>query len=179
MIKVIDNVISEKYSQFIFEQCTSLPWTFVPNISVGRSDDYSSSGFSYTFLFDKKYKYNSEDTTRTSEFNYIIPLLLEASDKFQLDGGLDRIFRCRARLTLNREVSKIEEKHVDFKIPHFVILYYINNTDGDTYLFDGDKVIEKITPRRGRCVLFDGSILHSSSSSTLSPRIVLNTNLTL
>lgn len=178
MIQVIDNVISEKYSMFLFDQCVKLPWTFVPNLSVGESSDYSSAGFSYTFFLNKKYKTNdnSEDTN-TKEYNFVVPLLLEAMDKFELNAGIDNIFRSRVRLSLNKEVSKPEEKHLDFKFPHLVLLYYINNTDGDTYLFEGDKVIERIQPKRGRCVLFDGTILHSSSSSTLSPRLVLNNNL--
>lgn len=179
MIKVIDNVISEKYSNFIFEESVKLPWTFVPNLSYGNTDNFDSAGFSYTYFLDKQYKYGNEEkfTTRTKEYSYIIPLLLECFDKLNLPATIDNVFRCRARLTLNKQVSKVEDKHIDFNFPHLVLLYYINNTDGDTYLFENDVIVEKIQPRRGRCVLFDGLTLHASSSSTLSPRIVLNTNL--
>jgi hypothetical protein len=180
MIKVLDNVISDKYSLFLFDKMMSLPWTFVPNLSYGHASDYSTAGFSYNFFLNKAYKSNKEEgNTQTSEYNYITPLLLEALDKFNVDGDINSVFRSRARLTLNREKSVPEDKHVDYNFPHLVLLYYINNTDGDTILYEGDRIIEKITPRRRRCVLFDGSITHASSSSTLSPRIVINNNLLL
>ncbi len=179
MIQVIDNVISEKYSQFIFDQTVTLPWTFVPNLSYGNTDNYDAAGFSYSFYLHKKFNNKEEKTIHTEQYNYIIPLLLEAISKFNLNATIDNVFRSRARLTLNRERSKIEDKHVDYNFNHLVILYYINTTDGDTILYDGDKIIERVTPKRGRCVLFDGSIQHASSSSTLSPRIVLNNNIIL
>jgi hypothetical protein len=179
MIQVIDNVISDKYSQFIFDQTVILPWTFVPNLSYGQKDNYDSAGFSYSFYLHKKFNNKEEKTIHTEQYNYIIPLLLEAISKFNLNATIDNVFRSRARLTLNRERSKIEDKHIDYNFNHLVILYYINTTDGDTVLYDGENIIERITPKRGRCVLFDGSIQHASSSSTLSPRIVLNNNIIL
>lgn len=179
MIKVLDNVISDRYSLFLFDQIAQLPWTFVPNLSYGQTDDYSAAGFSYTFFLKEEYKYNQDkkETTKTPEYNYIIPLLLEAFEKFNTDIGINNVFRSRVRMTLNREVSKPEDKHVDYPFPHLVLLYYINNTDGDTIIYEGERIVERITPRRRRCVLFDGTMLHASSSSTLSPRLVLNTNL--
>ena len=180
MIKVIDNVISEKYSKFLFEESVKLPWTFVPNLSFGNTDNYDAAGFSYTFYLNKNFDQRKEkETIKTPEYSFITPLLLEAFDKLNLNADISNVFRCRTRLTLNKEVSKIESKHVDYNFPHLVLLYYINNTDGDTYLFENDKVVEQVQPKRGRCVLFDGAILHASSSSTASPRLVLNTNLIL
>lgn len=181
MIKIIDNVVSEKYSQYIFDQCARLPWTFVPNLSYGNTENFDSAGFSYNFYLDKRYKYSNGDkeSIETPEYKFVVPMLLEAFDKLELNAGTENVFRCRARLTLNKEVSRVDDKHVDYSFPHLVLLYYINNTDGDTYIFENDRVVERIQPKRGRCVLFDGSMLHASSSSTLSPRIVLNTNIIL
>lgn len=177
MIKVIDNIISEKYSQFLFEQVTTWSWTFVPNLSYGQSDDYESAGFSCSFYLHENYNKKEKKSISTPEYNYITPLILEAFDKFELPANLNNVFRCRARLTLNKQESKIESKHVDYTFPHLVFLYYINTTDGDTVLFQDDRVIERISPKRGRGILFDGKIIHASSSSTLSPRVILNTNI--
>lgn len=179
MIDVIDGVISEKYSQYIFDQVTTLPWTFVPNLSYGETDNYDAAGFSYSFYLHENYNKAERKTIKTEQYNYIIPLLLEAMSKFKLNATINNVFRSRARLTLNRETSKIEGRHIDYNFNHLVLLYYINTTDGDTVLFDGDTVLERISPKRGRCVLFDGSIQHASSSSTLSPRVVLNNNIIL
>jgi hypothetical protein len=179
MIKVIDNVISDKYSQFLFDRIANVPWTFVPNLSYGQTDNYDSAGFSYSFFLHENYNQKEKKHISTPEYNYIIPLLLEGFTKFNLNLSIEQVFRCRARLTLNRETSKIEDKHIDYNFPHLVFLYYINTTDGNTVLYENDQIIEQISPKRGRGVLFDGKILHASSSSTLSPRIVLNTNILL
>ena len=50
---------------------------------------------------------------------------------------------------------------------------------GDTYFYDKEhKIIDSVTPKENRAVLFDGSMLHSSSKPIKFPRrIVLNINL--
>ena len=55
----------------------------------------------------------------------------------------------------------------------------MNDSDGDTYFYDKEnKIIDSVTPKENRAVLFDGSILHSSSKPIeFSRRIVLNINL--
>lgn len=179
-IKVCDNVISEKYSKYLFEQVTNLKWTFVPNLSYGHSEtNYKTAGFSYLFYLDKKYNNKENSTIISKNFKIVIPLLLEAFEKFDLNLDLNNVFRSRARLTLNRDVSFVEDKHIDYKQSHLVLLYYFNTTDGDTVFYQNDSIVESISPKRGRGVLFDGSIFHASSASTLSPRIVLNTNINI
>ena len=71
------------------------------------------------------------------------------------------------------------EPHIDMKENHKVILFYLNDSDGDTYFYDKDhNVIDSVTPKANRAVLFDGSILHSSSKPVeFARRIVLNINL--
>jgi hypothetical protein len=174
--KVLDNVISERYSKFLFDQVVKLPWTFVPNLSYSNKTETDNCGFSFNYFLGEQFQSEGK-LISTPEFNYIIPLLMESFDKFGIDIGIEKVFRSRARLTTPKSEVIIEDKHVDYKIPHLVLLYYINTTDGDTILFDGDKIIDRISPRRRRCVLFDGSIVHASSSSTLSPRVVLNNNI--
>lgn len=68
--------------------------------------------------------------------------------------------------------------HVDDDHPHNVILYYVNDSDGDTYFFNNQrKVIKRVTPRKNRMVVFDGDILHASSYPIKSSiRITLNLN---
>lgn len=177
--KVIDNAISEKYSRFIFDEIVKVPWTFVPNLSYSTSNNTETAGFSYNFFLNKNYTSTGTEI-RNSEYNYVIPMLLSAFDHLGINCDLSSVFRSRARLTIQRDQQKIEDMHVDYSFPHLVLLYYVNTTDGDTVLYSKDnEIIERISPRRGRCVLFDGSINHASSTSTLSPRIVINNNILL
>ena len=69
--------------------------------------------------------------------------------------------------------------HVDQEFEHIVALYYINDADGDTYFFDEkDKktVIHRETPKRGRCVVFDGLHTYHASSYPTVTRMSLNIN---
>lgn len=178
LLKVSDSVISNKYSQFLFDQIAVLPWTFVPNLSYGQTENYDAAGFSFSFYLHEQFNKQEKKTINKSEYSFIAPMILQAFDVMGIDASLEHVFRSRVRFTLNRPESKIEDKHVDYNFPHLVLLYYVNTTDGDTILFnERSEIIERITPKRGRCVLFDGSIMHASSSSTLSPRLVVNTNI--
>lgn len=81
--------------------------------------------------------------------------------------------------------------HVDWFKPHTSILYYLNDCDADTFFFDAKintmedysnastrklNIIKRVTPKKNRAVLFDGSILHSASASTKFKRVTVNLN---
>ena len=75
------------------------------------------------------------------------------------------------------KVKKIDDKHIDSLTDHDVILYYLNDSDGDTYFYKNNKVIKQITPVFNKAVFFDGTTYHSSSKPVKSDRrIVLNLN---
>ena len=62
---------------------------------------------------------------------------------------------------------------------HYVCLYYVNDSEGDTIIFDNNKKeIQRITPKKGRIVFFDGSLEHCSTRPSTRTRAVLNFNFT-
>lgn len=77
--------------------------------------------------------------------------------------------------------------HVDFteiKEPLISAIYYVNDSTGDTLIFDqrfGQKapltVKTGVTPKKGRLVVFDGGLLHAGNNPrTNDPRININFN---
>lgn len=70
--------------------------------------------------------------------------------------------------------------HRDQEIPHIVALYYVNDADGDTFFVDEhdhSKVIHRETPKKGKCVVFEGlHAYHASSSPSEKLRMTLNIN---
>jgi hypothetical protein len=97
---------------------------------------------------------------------------------------------CKIKVNLLRKTNFPENHynipHVDY--PHsnkISALYYINDTDGDTYIFNEtcmpDKLPEKLTvtqrvsPKKNRLVLFPSNRFHASSSPLINQeRFVIN-----
>ena len=60
------------------------------------------------------------------------------------------------------------------------IIYFVNDSDGDTFIFDGDPlsltIKQRITPKANSILIFDGDFYHASSNPIKSNRrIVINT----
>ena len=70
--------------------------------------------------------------------------------------------------------------HIDLPIKHVVCLYYVNDTDGDTFIFGkkkDDPVSMRITPKKNRAIIFNGDIYHASSSTRVDKRAIINFDL--
>lgn len=95
------------------------------------------------------------------------------------------IFRIKANLQIRCEGNKVENHntpHVDSHTrKHFVAIYYVNDSDGDTILFNKDNTEKiRVTPKKGRFVVFDGDILHTGSHPIISTkRAVVNYNFSI
>lgn len=83
--------------------------------------------------------------------------------------------------------------HVDMFFPHYTVLYYVNDSDGDTFLYNEKSPIvdfgvipdyptmfnvsASFAPKMGRALIFNGLTYHSSSLPQLnSHRIAININ---
>lgn len=65
--------------------------------------------------------------------------------------------------------------HVDFPFQHTVVLYYVNDADGDTVFFDkNNQIVKSVSPKRGRVVVFDGLLYHGGGIPKKGPRCAVN-----
>ena len=91
------------------------------------------------------------------------------------------IYRIKSNLTLNlTDYKKINHHpiHVDNETEDYKsLLYYVNDSDGDTLFFDNDlNIIKRVSPKKNTAILFDSNILHAGSNPIKSSkRIVINT----
>lgn len=80
--------------------------------------------------------------------------------------------------------------HIDYPVGdfsnHIIALYYVNDSDGDTIIFNESEsskeltIKERIAPKKGRMVLFNGDLLHASSNPIKNDlRCVVNINFTV
>ena len=91
--------------------------------------------------------------------------------------------------------NDMESIHIDRYEPHVSLIYYINDSDGDTkfynlddgrildwmkYVLDGEyerfSEIKSVSPKKGKVVIFNGLIPHHSTYPKNGDRYVINFN---
>ena len=99
--------------------------------------------------------------------------------------------RARSNMTFRSLDTRPSRPHVDVDKEHYVFLYYVNDSDGDTIVYDqkytGSEydqsdltIFKKITPKAGSAVIFDGSRYHTNYSNQKNNfRFIINMNLKL
>ena len=90
------------------------------------------------------------------------------------------------QLPLTTKKGKVDTPHIDTDDKHFVMLYYVCDSDGDTIIYnerekdrpDGIYTIkQRVTPKQGRVVLFDGWLMHTAEQPINNVRCIVNYNL--
>jgi hypothetical protein len=173
-MKIFDNVVSEQNSNQLEELllCDNFPWFFVKK-SSGKSK--SVDGFSDTVQFEHHFV---RDSQITSQAIHQVMYLMDWNNVVKETKVSPSIYRMKSNLLLKTQSSP-NTPHIDSNDPHTVLLYYVNDSSGPTIFYDKNfNVVNEISPKRGRIVVFDGSIYHSSSPpQTNTHRCVINFNL--
>ena len=172
LIEVHDNILSKDIVNKLEDKILNdTPFFFVPNIALKGVKEYKP-GLGNNFLYN--------GTTLNSDYrhNYFILQILYQLCSYK-NINLLNIFQGRIFLHLPSPNPSPDNIHVDLNFPHLVCLYYVNDSDGDTILFDNNNnEIQRVTPKKGRIVLFDGSIKHCSSSPSKIHRAIVNFDFT-
>ena len=188
----MDNVIPRLYEDMIEAEATALGWYFHPE-SARPGVDFAHN---YGGFFHMAYDGQSANPVGSAINAILVPLLFIFCDKAKLE--FNALIRVRLGMFARSPVDvKFHNPHVDFYAPHKVALYYVNDSDGDTVIFNEtfetvsleqsvrhaneQKFTEakRIPPKKGRMVAFDGKHYHSSMHPmTHQSRIVVTFNFT-
>lgn len=173
-MKIFDDVVGEKKSNKIenFLLSQDFPWFFIKK-SSGKTKEIK--GFSDTVQFEHHFIQDSKIHS-----NAIHPLMemLDWNNVIKETQISPAILRMKGNLLLKTQ-STPNTPHIDFTHTHTVLLYYVNNSSGPTIFYNKKlEIINEINPQKGRIVVFDGNIYHSSTPpQTNDYRCVLNFNL--
>jgi hypothetical protein len=168
-IIVVDDCISKNYQNLIeriIDEDPSFKWVYHEDLTKHFVSE-KTVGFSHLFLHEAKYQ--------SDYWGIFLPLVYEACEKQNIN--INTVIRGRTFLQVPTiKTTEYDSPHIDMEMGHTVCLYYVNNTDGDTFFFNGKNIIKRVSPKKGRCVLFNGKIFHASSKPTKEKRIVINYN---
>tara|TARA_R110001632_G_scaffold227033_1_gene361223 strand:+ start:81 stop:641 length:561 start_codon:yes stop_codon:yes gene_type:complete len=173
-IKVYDNLIPIEIQNLIeSNSLVKLPWYYTNNFEEFEPDK-SAPALSHFFLNSGTDVTNTLDSTPYPYSFFYSNILYRLAHKENLH--IDTIYTGRLFMNLPTPNPTPDSIHIDLPYPHWVCLYYVTDSDGDTVLFEDDRKteIKRITPKKGRIVFFDGSIPHHSSKPAKNTRVIVN-----
>jgi hypothetical protein len=142
----------------------------------------------------ESYKFNTNVSKNTAQFihifsfngnnstflNHVSPLYNKLIDLLD-----DEYFLIRCKANLNFQDESYLENH--YYTPHIdnddssgiSAIYYVNDSDGDTYFFNENKeIVKRVSPKKGTLVYWPNGIFHAGSPPKKSKyRVVININL--
>lgn len=186
----VENFLPNSYQKVLFDLVTqnSFPWYYHESISgIDNLDQFSQDNLQYGFAH---IAYSNDEAYEFSKTFY--PMIFFIEEKFNIP--VEKLLRIRLGLNLRKtDKNVVHGPHVDYQVPHKTLLYYVNDSDGDTIFYDkffeindmsknsvdfSEMKIEKtVSPKQNRAIVFDGLQYHSSSSpSKYVKRIAININ---
>ena len=181
-IYVFDDIISKDYQNKIKSILVGetryndddFPWYYIDDItSAGDYENQKRGAFGHDYVH---YEEGIE-----SDFHFLfIDLIKNSCSKLNIK-EVD-VLQGRSFLQLPTNIKKedVDTPHTDMSVQHFVMLYYVCDSDGDTIIYN-EKVIsekgltvqKKVTPKQGRVVLFNGAYYHTAQQPNHNLRCIV------
>ena len=179
----LEKEVQEKIQHLLFSPLMS--WTYqADSAHLGSKDKYKEvygvdmmyQTPSFGCVIVRDGLINVKEPRLKQVIRGLMPLISMNKKKYGLDpNSLQRIRLGLHLPTVNKPLHN--NPHIDSQDPHVVVLYYVNDVDGDTFFFDEDmNITNRVSPKMGKAVMFDGFIRHSSSIPTTGTRITVNFN---
>lgn len=157
----------------VLKQISQAPFRFDPVGTIGASDD-GIVGIRGDRFFDRLIMVSGSNDLNTPD--QLRPMAKGLVEKFCAKHGfkLLDIYRTRTNMTFTSLDDRPTIPHVDLrgKHKHYIFLFFANDSDGDTVMFDlksdgkhhtEDELVEKkrFSPSAGAAAIFDGDYFHT------------------
>ena len=198
-ITVIDNFIDKEYQEkikqilignkpFLHEnEEFDFDWYFVTDVTDAfASPDRQQKRCALSHVYQGVDWDEDEFDPLNSLF---VPMLSEVCRKTDIDNLKIIQGRSFLQFPLNLKDKTPDTPHIDLDQgkEHIVALYYVCDSDGDTIIYNQRRdqgleaksytIKEKVTPKQGRMVIFDGTLYHTAEQPENNVRCVVNYDL--
>lgn len=192
---ILDDLIDEDFQNQIEDCLFDCNWKYFSDLVLGSKTECKYREFYNPLTYDICPSFNADllNVSNKKIFEKIYPLIQICCKKIKFD--ILKIERCYSSVRAfipNR--TKKDTIHVNRDVPHLVMLYYVNDSDGNTILYDKTiddipfeehypdehydlNITHSITPKKGRVLFFDGRHYHAPSSPSKSMRCVITLDL--
>jgi hypothetical protein len=181
--KVIKNFIPESYSNLLLAEFEkNIRWGF-GGPSAGVIDNYDKANLNIRESVQYVHSIAENAQATSPVYSLVMPLVWF----FEKETGLTvkHVRRIKANsLTRDGDEIKYNPPHIDVITPGCIsMVYYINNSDGDTIIFDefydsghcNLTEIDRVTPQQGQVLILDSNQYHASSCPLNSlQRMIIN-----
>ena len=195
-ITVIDDFLDKEYQEkiknvlmgndhFLWKnEEINFDWYFISDVT----DAYSSRQQKRSALVHTYFE--EGETIDDDIFNYLfLPMLKGVRERMKIKNMNVVQGRSFLQFPLNLKDKTPDTPHIDLDQgrEHIVALYYVCDSDGDTIIYNERKdqgleaksytIKEKVTPKQGRMVIFDGTLYHTAEQPKDNIRCVVNYDL--
>ena len=187
---VFDDVISTEEQMILnnYVKDGNIEWLVVENVTGDYGGKYKTHKFPA--------KVHPKPECKNKEINHIIDSIeLTVAKKLNLE--FIKNYRWKINWTNPiGDYNPMDLLHYDSITEHIAMVYYINDSTGDTYIYnningnnveawrenydgvdyDSYSLLSTVSPKMGRCVVFDGNLAHHGSYPSNGDRFIINFN---
>lgn len=191
-MKILDNVLPNSLVNELEDTMTgdSFPYFYMPGFTDPSEDGKEYKNFkSFQGLVHGFTDLNGNPNS--GFYTMVMPIV------YFLEKELDKQFKvleCRGHMLFKdiENKNKVGYPHIDNHGKHHVLMYYVNDSDGNTIIYNDKRddavttkdvmnknsILKTVEPKKGRMFLFDGDHWHSGTCPTQNnKRIFINFNL--
>lgn len=186
---IVNNLIPKGYQNQLEEDIiqVNFPWMYIEDVTYNGYGNNSG-------LVHSVYDFGRSPSDYLSFIKPLVYSLEEVVDK-----KIEKLLRIRIGFLTPRADFNFKHNtpHVDFLYPHYTACYYINDSDGDTIMFDqtiSDMGLDinsqvllnysatttftesaRCGPQKGTAFIMDGRHFHASTSPKINKRRLVAT----
>lgn len=185
---VIDNFLPDLQFKQLQELCLSnnFPWYWQSHVSLPPWCKINDPNAIETFGWNHQI-YDKETNFKGSYIEAFEDLLQTIKQSLNNNCTFIRIRLSMKVYKKNFSANNYNLPHIDYNFPHKTIIYYLNDSDGPTWIFNEKfegieepkffTVKEKIQPKSNRILFIDGLQYHTASNPIDSDRrVIVNIN---